>query len=80
MPGISGVELAGELLKLRPDIPIVINSGYSELVNEEIAQAAGIVAYFSKPLDESLLLQKLDEILAAKAEPTDQNLSAENTI
>ena len=80
MPGISGVELSVELLKLRPDIPIILNSGYSEVVNEEIARAAGIRAYLSKPLDETLLLQKLDELLAGDAGPAGQKFSTENTL
>ena len=79
MPGISGVELAVELMKLRPDIPVIINSGYSEVVNEEVARTTDIAAYFSKPVDEASLLQKLDEILAGNADPDDRRLSTEDT-
>lgn len=80
MPGLSGIELSVELLKLRPGIPIILNSGYSETVNEETVRTAGIKAYFVKPLDESELLQKLNELLAGKTEQADREISAEQPV
>lgn len=63
MPGITGIELAREVLSLRPDIPVILSSGYSEMVNEDTAREQGIRAYFTKPLDETALLNKIDELL-----------------
>ena len=35
MPGMNGVELAGEIRKRRPDIPVVLTSGYSNVLAAE---------------------------------------------
>ena len=51
MPEMSGVELAAELLKIRPDIPIVLCSGYSGVVSEVDAKKAGIHEFCMKPMD-----------------------------
>jgi len=50
MPGLSGFDLAQQVLELRPDIPIILCTGYSDLVTEEAALAAGIKAFVIKPL------------------------------
>ena len=63
MPGITGIDLTREILSLRPNIPVILSSGYSEIVSEETARQEGIRAYFSKPLDETGLLDKIDELL-----------------
>lgn len=49
MPGTSGLEVAGEIMSLRPDLPIVLTSGY---VNDELveqARRAGIRHVIYKP-------------------------------
>ncbi|MDR3554922.1 MAG: PAS domain S-box protein [Syntrophobacteraceae bacterium] len=50
MPQMTGVDLAKTILRIRPDIPIVLCTGYSELVSEETARELGIRAYVMKPL------------------------------
>jgi len=35
MPGMNGVELAGEIRRRRPDIPVVLTSGYSDVLAAE---------------------------------------------
>ncbi len=50
MPNMNGMELAKELFKLRPEIPIILCTGYSELINEEKAKANGIRAFVMKPV------------------------------
>ncbi len=42
MPNMSGTDLAGALLGIRPDIPIVLFTGFSETISKEKALAAGI--------------------------------------
>ena len=49
MPGLRGEQLAGELVAIRPDIPIVLCTGYSELINETQARAMGISQFILKP-------------------------------
>jgi len=50
MPNMTGVELARKLKKLKSDIPIVICSGFSEMIDEDKAKALGIHAYIMKPI------------------------------
>jgi signal transduction histidine kinase/CheY-like chemotaxis protein len=50
MPKLSGEMLAEEMLRIRPDIPIILCSGYSELISEESARAMGIRDYLMKPI------------------------------
>ncbi len=50
MPKMSGVELAKELLKVKPDLPIILCSGYSAQVTDDDALEIGIRAFCMKPL------------------------------
>ena len=49
MPRLTGSELARELMAIRADIPIILCTGFSELINEKKAQEAGIRAFVMKP-------------------------------
>jgi PAS domain S-box-containing protein len=49
MPGMPGDRLAKELRRLRPDIPIILCTGFSQHLNEEEARAIGIDAFLMKP-------------------------------
>jgi CheY-like chemotaxis protein len=50
MPGLTGTELAREIRRLRPDIPIILVSGYSGTQLSERARAAGVTEMLRKPL------------------------------
>ena len=50
MPGMTGVDLAKELLRIRPDIPIILCTGFSETVTEEKARQLGIREFLTKPV------------------------------
>jgi PAS domain S-box-containing protein len=50
MPDMTGAELAREILRLRPDTPIILCTGYSELIGEEEALKMGIRRFLMKPL------------------------------
>ncbi|MGW8301890.1 MAG: hybrid sensor histidine kinase/response regulator [Desulfobacterales bacterium] len=49
MPGMTGDSLASELMKIRPDIPIIICTGYSEKIDEQRAKGLGIKGLMMKP-------------------------------
>ena len=49
MPGLRGDELAGELIAIRPDIPIILCTGFSELIDETRARDMGISEFVMKP-------------------------------
>jgi signal transduction histidine kinase len=50
MPDLTGTELAREIRKLRPDISIILMSGYGGTQLSERAQAAGVIDVLRKPL------------------------------
>jgi signal transduction histidine kinase len=50
MPGLIGTDLAREIRLLRPDIPIVLMSGYSGAPLDERARAVGVREILRKPL------------------------------
>ncbi|HOI96347.1 MAG TPA: hypothetical protein PK250_16710 [Syntrophobacter fumaroxidans] len=47
---LTGIDLARECLRIRPDIPIIICTGFSERLNEDVAKATGIRQFVMKPL------------------------------
>lgn len=63
MPDITGVELAKEMLALRPDMPIILCTGFSHLVDEEAAKAAGIRAFAMKPLTKREIAKTIRRVL-----------------
>ena len=63
MPNMTGVQLSQKLLETRPDIPIIICTGFSENIDDEKAKAAGIRGYVMKPIVKSELAKKIREVL-----------------
>ncbi len=49
MPTLTGMEMARDLIKIRPGLPIVVATGFSEYVTPESAQDFGLRGYVSKP-------------------------------
>jgi CheY-like chemotaxis protein len=50
MPGMTGIDLAQELLSVRPGIPVVLITGYRDVVDAELAREAGVKAVIAKPM------------------------------
>jgi PAS domain S-box-containing protein len=50
MPYLAGNELASELLAIRPDIPVLMMTGYSESFSPDDARRLGIRQYLTKPI------------------------------
>jgi CheY-like chemotaxis protein len=50
MPGLTGQELARRLLELRPGLPVILVTGFSERIVEEEVRALGVRELASKPL------------------------------
>ena len=63
MPNMTGEMLAKELLRIRPDIPIVLCTGYSEMISEEKAMALGIQKLVMKPILMREISQTIRQIL-----------------
>jgi len=50
MPHMTGTDLSKELMEIRPDVPIIMCTGFSELITEGKAEAMGIRALLMKPI------------------------------
>ncbi len=63
MPNITGDKLAKELQQIKPDIPIILCTGYSERINEEKAKSIGVRALVMKPIVKSVLAKTIRNVL-----------------
>lgn len=63
MPNMAGDRLSAELIKIRPDIPILLCTGFSETISEEKALSLGIKGFLLKPIVMKDLAQKIREVL-----------------
>ncbi|HID30669.1 MAG TPA: response regulator, partial [Desulfobacterales bacterium] len=50
MPNMTGEHLAKEVLKIRPAVPVILCTGFSEAVSEDTAKEMGIRAFIMKPI------------------------------
>lgn len=64
MPGLTGVEIAQSILALRPEIPILLITGYSEKISAENAKSFGLSGFFPKPINEGLFLDRVSHLVA----------------
>ncbi|MCP4021036.1 MAG: PAS domain S-box protein [Desulfobacteraceae bacterium] len=63
MPNISGDILAAQLTKIRPGIPVLLCTGFSETMSEEKAAFIGIKGFLLKPIVMQDLSKKIREVL-----------------
>ncbi|MDH5297453.1 MAG: response regulator, partial [Desulfobulbaceae bacterium] len=63
MPHMTGAELARRLLAAKADLPIILCTGFSDLINEEKAMALGIRRMLMKPIIRGELAKVLREVL-----------------
>ncbi|MCX5876290.1 MAG: PAS domain S-box protein [Deltaproteobacteria bacterium] len=68
MPFMPGSELAKEVLAIRPDLPIILCTGYSAILTEEKAMEIGIKRYAYKPLQGDELARLVREVLDGTGE------------
>lgn len=64
MPHITGIELAGKIASIRPDIPIILCTGFNEKVSAESSRMLGIQGYVMKPYTQQEVAKKIKEILS----------------
>ena len=70
MPHLTGLELAQKTLAIRPELPIILCTGFSELINKEQARAIGIQAYLMKPISVRELAITAHQLLARAGKPS----------
>ncbi len=67
MPDMTGATLVKALRRIRPDIPIILCTGFSHLVNAETAQALGVDAFVMKPGVTRELAVTIQQVLEKRA-------------
>jgi PAS domain S-box-containing protein len=63
MPNMTGDKLATELMRIRSNIPIILCTGYSNKITEEIASQIGIRAFAYKPIVKAALAKTIRKVL-----------------
>jgi CheY-like chemotaxis protein len=63
MPEMTGLELAKEILTIRPGLPIIMCTGFSYAVDADKARAAGIRAFAMKPLTKREIAKTIRKVL-----------------
>lgn len=66
MPLMSGVEFAREITAVRSDIPVVLHTGYSTMIDAGEARAAGVRSFMIKPLSMAKLSRLVRDVLDGK--------------
>ncbi len=68
MPGMTGFDLARRLLQVRPQLPIILCTGYSNLISEEKTRLLGIKGFALKPLTKDSIAALIRKVLDGRAE------------
>ena len=71
MAELTGLELSVQVKKLRPDLPIILITGYSEQVSKEAAVKAGVAEYCMKPISMRELSSVVGKFLGTGLPPND---------
>jgi PAS domain S-box-containing protein len=63
MPQMPGSKLSPELIKIRSDIPIILSTGYGDVMSKEKAASLGFQGFLLKPIEMKELSVKIREVL-----------------
>ncbi len=67
MPGLTGLELAKNILLLRPDLPVILATGHSEETTRELVGEIGIRHFLKKPVSLANLRAVVARVLSPPA-------------
>jgi len=60
---MTGDRMALEMLQIRTDLPVIMCTGFNEMINRESARAIGIQAFLMKPFLKNEMAQVIRELL-----------------
>ncbi|SPD76197.1 hypothetical protein PITCH_A840083 [uncultured Desulfobacterium sp.] len=63
LPKMAGDEFSRELIRIRPDIPIILCTGYSETITEQRVKQIGIKAFLMKPVNMNKMAKTIRKLL-----------------
>jgi PAS domain S-box-containing protein len=66
MPRLTGIRLAEKMMRIRPDIPVILCTGFSEGVDGKKARATGIREFMMKPFSVRQLAETIRRVLDAR--------------
>jgi len=66
MPDMTGIVLARQMLRLRPSLPIILCTGFSNLITEEEAKSFGVKGFAMKPYAKKEIAALLRKVLDDK--------------
>jgi DNA-binding NtrC family response regulator len=70
MPGLTGIELARELLHIRPGLPVILTTGYAGTLTAERIRGLGIRELMMKPHSVRTTAETVSRVLGIKGPPT----------
>lgn len=65
MPQLLGSDMIEKIREIRPEMPVILTTGYSDSITSEQAESLGI-SYMDKPIDISQLYSTLAKLLSKK--------------
>jgi CheY-like chemotaxis protein len=62
MPHMTGIDLARHLLAIRPDLPIILYTGFSESLDDDVIRSSGVRALIRKPVNVEKLRSLINDL------------------
>jgi len=69
MPNLTDLQLSDRLLAIRPDIPIILCTGFSDMIDQKKVKSLGIKEILMKPLTYNQFAVAIRKALDGKGEP-----------
>jgi CheY-like chemotaxis protein len=66
MPNLTGLELVQKTLAVRPDLPVILCTGFNQMLDKKEAKALGIHSYLEKPVSVKDLTEAIRQALDDK--------------
>jgi FixJ family two-component response regulator len=63
LPGLNGLDLQGRVAAERPDMPIIVITGYGDVPMTVRAMKAGAVEFLTKPFRDDVLLNAIGQAI-----------------
>lgn len=74
MPNMTGATLAGKILEIRPEMPIILCTGFSDSIDKEKARALGIREFLFKPLILGKMALTIRQVIDGKPAAAAENI------
>jgi len=69
MPDLSGEEVFREIRTIRPEVRVILSSGYAEQETINLFQGKCLAGFIQKPYQPSKLVEKMREVLEPARDP-----------